>query len=61
MEKALDRTLETTNAVFQIEIYEEKTTRTQTEPMSPQPTIIREERHVIFIDTATGHLDQFIS
>jgi len=39
MGKATNNTLEIVNAVIKIELYEERATRTQTEPIPTQPVI----------------------
>ena len=51
--KVLDKTLETTNVVVQIESHEGRATGTQTEPIPTQPVIIQEEHLAIFVDIAT--------
>ena len=53
MGKVPKKTLEITNVAIQIESYEGRATRTQTEPISTQPIITQKEQHAILVEVAT--------
>lgn len=53
MGKVTKNTLEVVNVVMKIELYEDRATRIQVEPIPTQTIITQEEPHADLVDVAT--------